>query len=92
MVAADATQLTAIANVLDVAWIENYVLREKHNESGAGTIMGRAANATGYDGSTQIVAVADTGLGGGTPPTAHVDIPAAASPRFTTGPASLTPA
>ncbi len=35
------------------------------------------ANASGYDGSTQIVAVADTGLGGGTAATAHPDIPSA---------------
>ena len=77
VVAADAAQLTAIANVLDVAWIENYVLREKLNEYGAGSLMGAGtANASGYDGSTQIVAVADTGLGGGTAATAHVDIPA----------------
>ena len=54
------------------------MLREKHNEYGAGGIMGAAvANASGYDGSTQIVAVADTGLGGGTAATAHADIPAA---------------
>jgi len=54
------------------------MLREKHNEYGAGSLMGSAtANASGYDGSTQIVAVADTGLGGGTAATAHADIPAA---------------
>jgi subtilisin family serine protease len=77
-VAADAAQLTAIANVLDVAWIEKYLLREKLNEYGAGGLMGaNLANANGYDGSTQIVAVADTGLGGGTAATAHADIPAA---------------
>ena len=77
LVAADAAQLAEIANVLDVAWIENYALREKHNEYGAGNLMGATlANASGYDGSTQIVAVADTGLGGGTTTTAHADIPA----------------
>jgi hypothetical protein len=76
-VAADEAQIEAIARVLDVAWIENLVLREKHNEYGAGVILGaNAANALGYDGSTQIVAVADTGLGGGTAATAHPDIPA----------------
>jgi hypothetical protein len=32
------------------------------------------ANSNGYDGSTQISAVADTGLGGGTAATAHPDI------------------
>ena len=76
LVAADAAQLVAIANVVDVAWIETFMLREKHNEYGAGSLMGSAtANASGYDGSTQIVAVADTGLGGGTAATAHADIP-----------------
>lgn len=78
VVAADSAQLIAIANVVDVAWIETFMLREKHNEYGAGSLMGSAtANASGYDGSTQIVAVADTGLGGGTAATAHADIPAA---------------
>ena len=77
VVAADTAQLKAIANVLDVAWIENYALPEKHNEFAAGVILGAAtANANGYDGSTQIAAVADTGLGGGTAATAHPDIPA----------------
>ncbi len=78
LVAADAAQLMAIAAVADVAWIEPFVMREKLNEYGAGGIMGaNTANASGYDGSTQIVAVADTGLGGGAAATAHADIPAA---------------
>jgi len=76
LVAADSAQLDAIAQVLDVAWIENFMFREKHNEYGAGVIMGaNTANANGYDGSTQIVAVADTGLGDGTTSGAHPDIP-----------------
>jgi hypothetical protein len=77
LVAADAVQLDALAQVLDVAWVENFQLREKHNEYGGGVIMGSsAANANGYDGSTQIAAVADTGLGDGTAAGAHPDIPA----------------
>jgi serine protease AprX len=77
-IAAAATQLGGVAHVLDVAWIDNFVLYEKHNDTGAGVIVGtNAANALGYDGSTQIAAVADTGLGGGTAATAHVDVPAA---------------
>ena len=77
IVGADANQLKAIANVLDVAWIENYLPKEKHNEYGAGQIMGaNIANTSGYDGSTQTVAVADTGLGDGTKSGAHPDIPA----------------
>lgn len=77
LVAADSSQLDAIAQVLDVAWVENFVLPQKHNEYGAGVIMGaNTANANGYDGSTQTAAVADTGLGDGTPAGAHPDIPA----------------
>ncbi len=78
LVGASASQVEAIANVLDVAWIEQFVMPEKHNEYGAGVIVGTStANANGYDGSTQIAAVADTGIGGGTAATAHPDIPAA---------------
>ncbi|HEX6288617.1 MAG TPA: S8 family serine peptidase [Herpetosiphonaceae bacterium] len=77
VVAADAAQLDAIARVLDVAWVENFLLPEKHNQYGAGAIMGaNTANASGYDGSTQTVAVADTGIGNGTTTGAHGDIPA----------------
>jgi subtilisin family serine protease len=76
LVAADATQLEALAQILDVAWVDNFVLYETHNEYGGGGIMGaNAAFASGYDGSSQTVAVADTGLGGGTASTAHRDIP-----------------
>ena len=77
LVAADAAQIIAIANILDVAWIENFAPKEKHNESGAGVILGaNTANATGYDGSSQIAAVADTGFGTGVAATAHADVPA----------------
>ncbi len=74
---ANSEQVQLLAHILDVAWIEPYQLPEKHNEAGGGVIMGSAlANANGYDGSTQIVAVADTGLGDGTAAGAHPDIPA----------------
>lgn len=77
LVAANATQLDAIAQVLDVAWVQNFAVFQKHNQYGGGVIMGsNTANAAGYNGSTQIAAVADTGIGGGTAATAHVDIPA----------------
>jgi hypothetical protein len=76
VVGAEADQVQDIARVLDVAWLEPYVLAEKHNEYGAGVIVGsNTANANGYDGSTQTAAVSDTGLGGGTAATAHPDIP-----------------
>ena len=53
----------AIVALDSVAWIEPYDLRVTHNEE-AGAIIGiPAAHAAGYDGSTQIVAVADTGIG-----------------------------
>jgi len=76
LVAADGAQAERIAQALDTAWIEPYVLFEKHNEyGGAGIIGGGVANSRGYNGSTQIAAVADTGIGGGTAATAHRDIP-----------------
>lgn len=77
LVVADAAMLDAIAQVVDVAWVQNFAIFEKHNQYGGGTIIGGdTANAAGYDGSTQIAAVADTGIGGGTAATAHPDIPA----------------
>ena len=46
--------------------------------SAGGTIMGaNIANTNGYDGSTQISAVADTGLGGGTGSTGNSNDPGA---------------
>jgi serine protease AprX len=75
-VSSDRATLEAVAQIADVAWVENLEFREKHNEFGAGVIVGaNTANAAGYDGSTQIVAVADTGLGNGTSANAHPDIP-----------------
>ncbi len=76
-VSADSAQVNAIARIADVAYIEDFTLKVKHNDAGAGVILGaNTANANGYDGSTQTVAVADTGIGGGTAATAHNDIPA----------------
>jgi serine protease AprX len=75
VVTARPEQLDALAGVDDVGWIENFVLRKKHNEYGGGVILGgEEARLAGYDGSTQTVGVADTGLGGGTPASAHPDI------------------
>ncbi len=76
LVAGTAAEVTPLAELAEVAWIENFTFREKHNEYGAGVISGTAAaNARGYDGSNQTVAVADTGLGDGTQAGAHTDIP-----------------
>ncbi len=75
-VIATPEQVEALSLIPDVAWIENFTMDETNNEYGGGSIIGsQAANNLGYDGSTQIVAVADTGLGGGTNGTAHADIP-----------------
>ncbi len=77
LVAADAAQLQEIAHVIDVAWIEPFALPQKHVEDGARVILGaETANINGYDGSGVTVAVADTGIGGGTAASAHPDIPA----------------
>jgi subtilisin family serine protease len=77
LVAADATQAGRIAGLEDVALLDKFRIPEKHNDHAAGTLMrANQANARGYDGSSQTVAVADTGLGGGTAATAHPDIPA----------------
>jgi serine protease AprX len=76
LVAGTSAEVTPMAELAEVAWIENFTFREKHNEYGAGVISGTAAaNARGYDGSSQTVAVADTGLGDGTQAGAHTDIP-----------------
>jgi len=77
VVSAPAARLESLAAIGDVAWIENLALRKKYNEYGGGRILGAdIATAAGFEGSTQTVAVADTGIGGGTPATAHRDIPA----------------
>ena len=76
VIEADAALLDEIANILDVAWIDNFVLNEKHNEYGGGATIGaNTAHDNEYNGSTQTVAVADTGLGDGTQAGAHRDVP-----------------
>jgi hypothetical protein len=83
VVAASGALVDALAQVDDVASINNYALNELHsvsnapafNESGGNIIGADDANGRGYDGSTQIVGVSDTGIGGGTTSTAHADIP-----------------
>jgi serine protease AprX len=83
VVAASGTLVDAIAAVDDVASISNFYLNEPFSKSNApmmndaarGIIGAGVANGRGYNGSSQTAAVADTGLGGGTPSTAHPDIP-----------------
>ncbi len=77
LVATAGINLPDIARLESVRWIETFEFPRTHNEYAAGEILhATIANARGYDGSTQIIAIADTGLGGGTPRTAHPDIPA----------------
>jgi serine protease AprX len=83
VVAAPGTLVDAFAQVDDVASINNFYLNELHsvesesaaNEAGGDIIGADIANGRGYNGSTQIVGVSDTGIGGGTTSTAHADIP-----------------
>ncbi|HWQ12020.1 MAG TPA: S8 family serine peptidase [Roseiflexaceae bacterium] len=89
LVAADSAQLDAIAHVLDVAWVQNFLLPEKHDEYARVIIGANAANAAdggasgrGYDGSTQTAAVADTGFYGGTAASAPADFSGRVSSIF----------
>lgn len=78
-IVARGDQAGALASLPGVASVEPFALRVKHNEFGGGVILGsHLANANGFDGSSQIVAVADTGIGTGSAAGAHVDI---AAPR-----------
>lgn len=82
-VSGNGASMRNLAAIEDVASIENYYIYQTFstdsapagNDVGRDIIGATAALARGYDGSTQIVAVADTGLGGGTTATAHRDIP-----------------
>jgi len=83
ILAANGSLVDAIAQVDDVASINNFYLNEKlsnssgpaHNDTARDIIGATIANSRGYNGSTQIAAVSDTGIGGGTTSTVHVDIP-----------------
>ncbi|WP_018350575.1 S8 family serine peptidase [Longispora albida] len=76
LVAGTPEQVRGLVNLEESGWVEKFSVQEKHNESAGTIIRIPAASARGYDGSTQIAAVADTGIGGGTAATAHADIPA----------------
>ena len=74
-VVANGQQVDALADLDGVASIENFALRIKHNEYGGGVIVGgNVANANGFDGSSQTIAIADTGLGNGSAEGAHAGI------------------
>jgi subtilisin family serine protease len=76
VIEADKNQLEAVARVLDVAWIETFSFREKHNEYASAIVGADTSHANGYDGSGQIIAIADTGIGAGTAAGAHPGIDA----------------
>ena len=65
LLSADASDLDAIARIQDVESVENFVLRRKHGDFAGVIVGGGVVNANGFDGSTQTIAVADTGLGDG---------------------------
>lgn len=73
----DRSLALRLAALDSVGWVEPFVAPVTFND-GAGTIIGTpSALAAGYDGGSQIVAVADTGLGDGAADGAHRDLPAA---------------
>jgi serine protease AprX len=84
----DASETTALVSVAPgalgglevargVAGVDEFAFRTTRNDQGGGALIGSdAAEALGYDGTGQIIGIADGGLGGGTPGTAHRDIPA----------------
>ena len=75
LVVATADRLDALARLGDVAWVENFVLRQEAQRQGRRRDHGRCyRHASGYDGSTQTIGIADTGIGGGTAATAHAHI------------------
>jgi subtilase family serine protease/subtilisin family serine protease len=76
IVTATGAQIEAVARVLDVAVVEAFAIRQKHNEHGGSIIGADIAHGAGYDGSTQTIAISDTGLGGGTATSAHADLQA----------------
>ncbi|GGJ75113.1 hypothetical protein GCM10010123_01360 [Pilimelia anulata] len=77
LVAATGAQIGALGRREDVTGIDAYAMMRTRNESAVFTTMrGQPAADRGYDGSTQIAAVADTGFGTGVAATAHPGVPA----------------
>ncbi|HEX5741394.1 MAG TPA: S8 family serine peptidase [Pilimelia sp.] len=78
LVAATGAQADALRRREDVTSVDAYTPMGTRNESAVfDTMKGRPAADRGYDGSTQVAAVADTGFGTGDAATAHPGVPAA---------------
>lgn len=76
VVSANGPQVKAIAKVSDVAWIEETLPVESHNEYGGGVIVGATTvNTNGYTGQNQVIGVADSGLDRGDKIEEFPDIP-----------------
>lgn len=76
LVAATSDQITALSGRDDITDIEAYSTMVPFNDREVfGTLKGKAALDRGYDGSTQIAAVADTGFGTGRAEDAHPHVP-----------------
>ncbi|MCL5998850.1 MAG: S8 family serine peptidase [Chloroflexi bacterium] len=70
----DDAQVSRVAHMADVVWIEPYYLQRLYNDVGGGTIMSATrAWSNGYNGSGMTIAVADTGLDTGITTTIHQD-------------------
>ncbi|GGK41865.1 hypothetical protein GCM10010124_38340 [Pilimelia terevasa] len=77
LVAATGAQVDSLVRRDDVTAVDAYAMMRPLNESAVFTTMkGQPAADRGYDGSTQIAAVADTGFGTGVAATAHPGVPA----------------
>ncbi|MCB0084339.1 MAG: S8 family serine peptidase, partial [Caldilineaceae bacterium] len=73
---ANGPQVKTIAKLPDVAWIEESLPIEPHNEFGGGVIVGAdTVHANGYTGQNQVIAVADSGLDRGDKIEEFPDIP-----------------
>lgn len=76
VVSANGPQVKTIAKLSDVAWIEENLPIEAHNEYGGGIIVGaNSVYANGYTGQNQVIAVADSGLDRGDKIEEFPDIP-----------------
>ena len=71
----DRPILTELAALPGVSWIAPLDLPQTLNDEASGIIGVTAANSNGYDGTGQIIAITDTGIGDGTSTGAHRDIP-----------------